>query len=70
MLYGYTGKLVMVDLSNRSFKVLELDEGLARLYIGGKGLANKILYDYGIWGYDPFSPREPPGVLFGAFRWY
>ena len=58
MLYGYNGRLVLVDLSGRSFKVLGLDEGLARLYIGGKGLANKILYDYGIWNYDPLSPEN------------
>lgn len=58
MLYGYNGRLVLVDLSDRSFKVLGLDEGLARLYIGGKGLANKILYDYGIWNYDPLSPEN------------
>jgi len=58
VLYGYNGRLVLVDLSGRSFKVLGLDEGLARLYIGGKGLANKILYDYGIWNYDPLSPEN------------
>jgi aldehyde:ferredoxin oxidoreductase len=58
VLYGYNGRLVLVDLSDRSFKVLGLDEGLARLYIGGKGLANKILYDYGIWNYDPLSPEN------------
>jgi len=54
-LYGYAGRVLVVDLADRSFKSLELGESLARLYIGGKGVANKILYDYGIWDYEPFS---------------
>ncbi len=57
-MYGYTGRIHVVDLSNRSLKILELDENTAKLYIGGKGLANKILYDYSIWNYDPFSPEN------------
>lgn len=55
-MYGYAGRILVVDLFNREYKVMNFEESLARLYIGGKGVANKILYNYGIWDYDPFSP--------------
>lgn len=56
MLYGYTGRITIVDLSSRSFKTIDLNEHIAKLYIGGKGLSNYILYNYGIWDYEPYSP--------------
>ncbi|MBI4296193.1 MAG: hypothetical protein HY667_03635 [Chloroflexi bacterium] len=50
-LYGYAGKLLRVDLTNRRITAEALDEETARQYFGGVGLGARILY------------REvPPGV--------
>ncbi|MDM7274760.1 MAG: aldehyde ferredoxin oxidoreductase family protein [Thermoprotei archaeon] len=66
-MYGYAGRIVVADAATKSFKVLDVDESLAKTYIGGKGLANKILYDYGIWGYDALDPGNPLIFASGPF---
>ncbi|NJD98850.1 aldehyde ferredoxin oxidoreductase [Thermococcus sp. LS1] len=42
-MYGYTGKLLDVDLSRESVKVVELDEDMRKFY-GGRGLGVYILW--------------------------
>lgn len=37
--YGYMGKIAEIDLSNRLIHVIELEEVVARTYIGGSGLS-------------------------------
>ncbi|MBI4331361.1 MAG: aldehyde ferredoxin oxidoreductase family protein [Chloroflexi bacterium] len=59
MLGGYTGKILKVDLTSRSFQVENLDEQTARKYIGGEGLAAKILWDSTTAATDPLSPQNP-----------
>ena len=44
-LYGYTGKLLRVDLTNEQITEEKLDEETARKYIGGTGIGAKYLYD-------------------------
>jgi len=53
---GYLGKILEVDLTERTILARELDPGVASAYIGGKGLAARILYDELPAGCDPFSP--------------
>ncbi len=43
--YGYTGKMLEVDLSAQSTAESELDVELAEAYMGGKGFGARILYD-------------------------
>ncbi|MBO8179956.1 MAG: aldehyde ferredoxin oxidoreductase family protein [Archaeoglobus sp.] len=43
---GYMGKILKVNLSDGSIKELPIDEEIAKKYIGGKGYAVRILYDY------------------------
>ncbi|MEM3694182.1 MAG: aldehyde ferredoxin oxidoreductase N-terminal domain-containing protein, partial [Candidatus Bathyarchaeia archaeon] len=45
MIGGYAGKLLEVDLSSGSVKDLRLPEDVLRQYVGGRGLAAKILWD-------------------------
>ncbi|MBW2618605.1 MAG: aldehyde ferredoxin oxidoreductase family protein [Deltaproteobacteria bacterium] len=52
---GYTGKLLQVDLSAGRVEVRDLDQGMAEKYIGGRGLAARILYDEIKAGADPYS---------------
>ncbi|ABO07641.1 aldehyde ferredoxin oxidoreductase family protein [Pyrobaculum calidifontis] len=54
-MYGYSNRLVKVDLSSGKVVVEPLEVGVARRLIGGKGLANWLLYQYGIWRFDPLS---------------
>ncbi|MEQ9716426.1 MAG: aldehyde ferredoxin oxidoreductase N-terminal domain-containing protein, partial [Candidatus Asgardarchaeum sp.] len=45
MVGGYMGKILDVDLTTRTIKEIPLDYEVARKWLGGKGLALKILYD-------------------------
>ena len=42
---GWVGKILRVDLTSKTHKTEELDPDLARDFIGGQGIASKILYD-------------------------
>ncbi|MDP2718474.1 MAG: aldehyde ferredoxin oxidoreductase C-terminal domain-containing protein [Dehalococcoidia bacterium] len=50
-LYGYAGKFLRIDLTNRKSSEEEYDEATLRKYIGGTGFGAKILYE-----------EVPPGV--------
>lgn len=69
-LYGYAGKLLYVDLSNQTITIEDLTEELARNYLGGIGLAAKVLYDHMESGVDPLSEESwlwfAPGFLTGT----
>ena len=53
---GWVGKLLRVDLTNASFNLEELDQDAAIDFIGGRGLATKILFDEIDPAIDPFDP--------------
>lgn len=44
-IFGTTGRILKVDLSNAKVWVEDLDEGVLRKYLGGTGLGIKFLYD-------------------------
>ncbi len=65
MLYkGYTRKILRVNLTEARVSTEELPNGQLRKYIGGAGLAARMLYDELCSGIDPFSPENK--VLFLA----
>ncbi len=43
---GYMGKILKVNLSDGTIKTEKIDMEIARKYLGGKGYAVRILYDY------------------------
>jgi aldehyde:ferredoxin oxidoreductase len=53
MLPGYAGKIAWIDLSKQSVEIKDLDEGMARKYLGGKGLGAYLLYTH-------FKPHTDP----------
>ena len=55
---GYQGRILHVDLSSRTSRVEELDESMARLFLGGNGFGAKILWDSLKPGVDPLSPEN------------
>jgi aldehyde:ferredoxin oxidoreductase len=54
---GYTGKILRVNLTTRKSTGEPLDPKLARDYIGGTGLGNRIIYDEVPPSTDPLSPE-------------
>jgi aldehyde:ferredoxin oxidoreductase len=55
---GWVGSLLRVNLTNGSVKAEELPVELTRLFLGGRGLASKILYDEVDAQVDPLSPEN------------
>jgi len=56
---GYMGKILRVDLTSKQTRTEELDEQVARAFIGGSGLGTKILYDETDETTDPLGPDNP-----------
>ncbi|MGC9165383.1 MAG: aldehyde ferredoxin oxidoreductase family protein [Thermoprotei archaeon] len=57
-MYGYNDKILIVDLSKRESRLENLNKNTAKMFIGGKGLANYFMYEYGIWNYETYSPNN------------
>ena len=55
---GYTGKILRVNLTARECKEEPLNPNLARDYIGGTGLGDRIIYDEVPPSTDPLSPEN------------
>ena len=70
MTFGYSGKILRVDLTNQKTWVQELDEETYRLYPGGKALGAYILLRELAPGADPLGPDNililANGLLTGA----
>lgn len=68
---GYMGKILRVNLTNRSAKAEPLDPKMAHDFVGGRGFVQKILYDEVPVGADPLGPDNKvvmaPGPLSGVF---
>jgi Aldehyde:ferredoxin oxidoreductase len=58
MMYGWTGQILRADLTNGKIKKEALDEKLAGDFIGGRGLASKMLFDEIDPAIDPLSPKN------------
>ncbi|MBC7232950.1 MAG: aldehyde ferredoxin oxidoreductase family protein [Chloroflexi bacterium] len=56
---GFMGKLLVVDLTNGQISTLPLDEGYARQFVGGAGLACRYLYERVDRRTDPLGPENP-----------
>jgi len=78
---GYAGRILRVDLEDKSARTVPLSKDMARDCIGGKGLGARILLDEMKQGTDPLSPenllvlatgpltgtKAPTSNRFGAF---
>jgi len=53
---GWHGKILWIDLTRKEAKSLPYPEEWARDFIGGRGLAVRILWEYLPEGVDPLSP--------------
>ncbi len=60
---GYAGKFLEVDLSTEEMKDVTFDEHVLRQYIGGRGLAAKILWDRLGDRWETVDPLGPENIL-------
>jgi aldehyde:ferredoxin oxidoreductase len=69
-LYGPSNKVIEIDLSSRTVNIYTVTEQERKLYLGGKGLGLKLLYDRMKPGIDPMGEENilavMPGVLMGT----
>ena len=67
---GYTGKILRINLTNKTSKEEQLPEEMARNFIGGAGFGIKYLFDQVKPGTDALSPDNilvfAPGPFTGA----
>ncbi|OLD31603.1 MAG: hypothetical protein AUI49_05425, partial [Candidatus Rokubacteria bacterium 13_1_40CM_2_68_13] len=55
---GYGGRVLAVDLTRATSRIEPLDEATARAFLGGNGLAARLLYDRVPAGVDAFDPAN------------
>ncbi|MHB1417824.1 MAG: aldehyde ferredoxin oxidoreductase N-terminal domain-containing protein, partial [Chloroflexota bacterium] len=61
---SYTGKVLHVDLTSREVAVQTVEPEFLKLYLGGVGLASRLLYDNTPRGTDPLGPEN--AIVFTA----
>ncbi|ALL00376.1 Tungsten-containing formaldehyde:ferredoxin oxidoreductase [Pyrodictium delaneyi] len=57
-LFGWSKRVLWVDLSRGEFREWRYPGEMARMFIGGRGFAAKILWDFLEPGADPLGPRN------------
>lgn len=70
---GFYGRILIVDLTKRSFQIEELPDEIPTRYLGGKGLGSYLLYHRNPQGVDPLSPDNclifATGPAMGSLLW-
>ena len=64
-MYGFAGKLLFIDLTNKTYNVEELSEQDARNFLGGHGLGAKVLFDRMPANTPVFAPESMLGFCTG-----
>ena len=62
---GWTGNILRVDLTTRTFRKESFTEEFAQTWLGGRGFAVKILFDELKPGIDPLGPENKLVVALG-----
>ncbi len=65
---GYHGKLLRVNLTNRTIKTEDIPEKTLIDYVGGRGLGAKLLYDETPKGTDPLGEENKLYFITGALN--
>lgn len=58
MSHGYMGKLLHVDLTTGKIETLPLDEVLKRDFVGARGFAARLMWEWGVPKCDPLGPKN------------
>ena len=62
--FGWVGKVLDIDLTNRKVSAYPLDRDLALNFLGGRGINGRVLFDAVPPGTDPLGPENV--ILFGT----
>jgi len=65
---GYVGKILEVDLTSQKIKKMPLDMDEARMFIGGRGLGAKWLWDHTKTGGSYLDPENPLCFMSGPLN--
>ncbi len=63
MILGYAGNFLEVDLSTGAIRATTVDDGLLKDYVGGRGLAAKVLWDRLGAEWETVDPLGPRNIL-------
>jgi aldehyde:ferredoxin oxidoreductase len=66
-MYGYSGKILHIDLTTRKTWVEPKPEAWYKIYIGGVSMAARLLWENIKPGCDPLSPDNPICIANGIF---
>ncbi|NWF94769.1 MAG: aldehyde ferredoxin oxidoreductase family protein [Candidatus Thorarchaeota archaeon] len=66
-MFGYRNRLLTVDLTSGKTGERTLDPKILRDYIGGAGLACRMIYDMVSRATDPLGPENPLFIMTGPF---
>ena len=66
-MFGFRGKILRVNLSNKMVRTDSYSETSARRFLGGRGLAAEILFDELPVGIDPLGPKNKLVYATGPF---
>ena len=66
-MYGYSGKILHIDLTTRKTWVESKPEAWYKLYIGGVSMAARLLWENIKPGCEPLSPENPICIANGIF---
>ena len=58
-MFGYHGKVLVVDLTSETFHWIHIEEKYLRQFIGGVGLGAYLLFKFSVAGSDSFDPSSP-----------
>ena len=58
-MFGYHNKILIIDVSSKSWRWEDIQEEVLKDFIGGSGLGAYLLFNYCPPRTDPFSPENP-----------
>jgi len=66
-MFGYSGKILHIDLTERKTWVEEKPEDWYKIWIGGVSMATRLCWENIKPGCDPYSPENPVCIANGIF---
>lgn len=66
-IFGYMGKLLIVDLTDKKVTEERISEDIARKYMGGYGIGALYLMQHHVYNSEPLGPDNIIGFLAGPF---
>ncbi len=66
-MYAYTGRILHIDVTNRKTSIQRVGPDFIKKYLGGTGLATRLVYDNTPKGCDPLGPENALCFAVSAF---